>query len=97
LDKLVNTTITVATGLEGKFNLSILSPAARTLVNRAASNPSILQQFIHNPEAAWAEFGEGINPVERRTLELLAEIFVPGTSIEILPAITMDSVWVSGR
>ena len=94
---MVNTTISTDRGLGSKFNLSLLSPAARTLVNHAAANPSILQQFINNPEAAWLEFGQGINPAERCTLELLAEIFLPGTSIEISPKIIMDSVWISGR
>ncbi len=83
--------------LESNFNLFMLSTAARHLINRAASDPSLLQQFIHNPEAAWVEFGQGISPAERHTLELLAGIFLPGTSIEILPEVTMDSVWVSGR
>lgn len=93
----MNTTYTEAKGQESKFNLSMLSPEARTLVNRAAANPLILQHFINNPEAAWAEHGQDINPAERRTLELVAEMFFPATSILIAPAITMDSVWVSNR
>ena len=94
---MMNTTISADKSLESKFNLSMLSPAARALINYAAANPSILQQFISHPEAAWLEFGQGINPAERCTLELLAEIFLPGTSIEISPKIIMDSVWISGR
>ncbi len=94
---MVNTTISADRVLESKFNLSMLSPAALALVNRAAANPSILQQFIYHPEAAWLEFGQDINPAERFTLELLAEIFLPGTSIDISTKVIMDSVWISGR
>lgn len=93
----MTTTTAEVKALDSNFNLFMLSTEARRIINRAASDPSLLQQFIHNPEATWVEFGQGISPSERRTLELLAEIFLPETSIEILPKVTMDSVWVSNR
>ncbi len=77
----------------GQFNLSTLSPQARQLINLAASNQGILDQFVKNPAAAWAEFGSGIDASERRTLELMAEIFLPDTSELLTPKILMDSLW----
>lgn len=93
----MDTTFPETKSSESKFNLSVLSPAARSLVNRAASNPQIFQKFITDPEAAWVEFGQDILPAEKRTLELMAELFFPQTSVAIVPKITMDSVWVSNR
>ncbi len=83
-------TQTLATG---QFNLSTLSPQARQLINLAASNQAILDQFVKNPAAAWAEFGSGIDGSERRTLELIAAIFLPSTSELLTPKIIMDGLW----
>lgn len=78
------------------FSLASLSPESRRLVNLVVSTPGALAKFVEKPEAAWQEFGGEVDAVERRKLEILAEIFLPNKAIVVAPIYNDgNGVWVT--